>query len=217
MTLANSTYGIFSLSSSRIQPWYVSMQINWSHADNSLHDCRFIAVGSFILEDGDMSHPRYSFGLETVHLHAQEHTTSQPDRHTTAICSLPPSSRALALSTSIRQVGRSYQYNRTNYSRFAGLTLYHIVSVHRAYARYFSPPAGSQTLNGRVRWAELGRILVESSLLYTLAGLVVLVTALTGSNASAAATGLVRDLQHRKPAAHLGFTPVDSPAGWDPV
>ena len=72
--------------------------------------------------------------------------------------------------------------------------MYRIIAAHRAYARYFSPPTGSSTLNGRVRWAELGRILVESALLYTTTGLVVLITALTTSNASTLAIDLVRDV-----------------------
>lgn len=74
--------------------------------------------------------------------------------------------------------------------------LYRIILVHRAYARYFSPPSGCRTLNGRVQWAKLGRILVESALLYTLTGLVVLVAALTGSSAVTPATDLVRGSLH---------------------
>ncbi|TFY60916.1 hypothetical protein EVJ58_g4847 [Rhodofomes roseus] len=63
------------------------------------------------------------------------------------------------------------------------LILYRINVIHRASARYFSKNSGGTTVSTRLQWSELNRILVESALVYTLSGIVLLIVNFAGSNA----------------------------------
>ncbi|KAH9920622.1 uncharacterized protein B0H18DRAFT_589125 [Fomitopsis serialis] len=63
------------------------------------------------------------------------------------------------------------------------LILYRINLIHRASARYFSKNSGGTTVSSRLQWPELTRILVESAIVYTLSGIVLLIVNFAGSNA----------------------------------
>lgn len=83
---------------------------------------------------------------------------------------------------------------RKRYQIVTAIILWRIHVAHRAAARYFSADSGSAILAGRLQWSQLSRILIGSALMYTLSGIVVLITTFTGSNAIYPMSDFVRNL-----------------------
>ena len=83
---------------------------------------------------------------------------------------------------------------RKRYKTVTAIILWRIHIVHRASSRYFSVDSGSTILAGRLQWSQLSRILIESALMYTLSGIIVLVATFTGSNTIYPMSDFVRSL-----------------------